>query len=284
MWICKSCGNNNEDGFDFCSNCGSKRPHEYKAQPDSSWICKKCGCKNDSSYNFCSNCGSNPEPVNKSWTCKSCGKRNDEAYTFCAQCGADRRGPGVQTDPLNPPIPPYVWIGAFIILCLVAVIIVMAMRPPTVIEEPAPVETVIYAPQTPAATPQPTATPAPTATPQPYQPPVVQPNPIRGYNMVVYVTQSAQDPYPRMFRNFSINNALGACGARESYGEKHFELQITPQQLANAKAYGPGEFIPNIGEQYVGGVNVTQETAYVITVGLDNQGRYYPMFIKNEIR
>lgn len=256
MWVCDKCYSMNKDNFSSCPECGEQKPaEEIKERNETTWTCGRCG--------------SNPEPVNKSWTCKSCGKRNDEAYTFCAQCGADRR---------NPPIPPYVWIGAFIILCLVAVIIVMAMRPPTVIEEPAPVETVIYAPQTPAATPQ------PTATPQPYQPPVVQPNPIRGYNMVVYVTQSAQDPYPRMFRDFSINNALGACGARESYGEKHFELQITPQQLANAKAYGPGEFIPNIGEQYVGGFNVTQETAYVITVGLDIQGRYYPMFIKSEIR
>ncbi len=105
------------------------------------------------------------------------------------------------------------------------------------------------------------------------------------YDMAVYVTQEdkSQNHY-RNFRDFSIKGEFENYGARDSYGEKHFELQISPEQLDKAATYGPGEHIPSKGDLYVGGYNMSSKTAYVIPIALDSQGRYYPLFIMSEIK
>lgn len=104
-----------------------------------------------------------------------------------------------------------------------------------------------------------------------------------GYVMNVYVTQEDITPYHnRNFRNFSIAGNFETYYARESYGEKSFEIKVTSEQVSSATAYAPEDFIPNIGDLYVGGYNKSSETAYVIPIALDDQGRYYPLFIKKE--
>ena len=72
--------------------------------------------------------------------------------------------------------------------------------------------------------------PIPTPTPK-HQEQVV------GYNMVHYGTQSAQYPYNRMFRDYSILGKLEYYGARESYGEKHLTKYVTVDQMACATTY-----------------------------------------------
>lgn len=105
-----------------------------------------------------------------------------------------------------------------------------------------------------------------------------------GYKMVVYVTQENVAPkYYRNFRDFSINKDFEYYGARESYGEKCFEAQVSPEQLSSAKKYSPEDFIPNNDTTYVGGYNKSSKTAYVMPIALDNQGRYFPLFIKEEM-
>lgn len=310
MWICKSCGISNDDYYGFCSNCGSKKPatgtntHTDINMKDSSWICGSCGSSNDASYSFCASCGANKfaRPATRrssSWVCKKCGSSNEDTFSFCSSCGADRRsGPGKTGD--GSKIPPYVWVIGAAVVCVAAFVLSLFILPgqyepmveppvatmlPVVTQAPVYTQPPVYVTQKPVY-----VTPAPTAPPQnssqqvTWQPPVTQTNPVKGYNMVIYVTQEAKSPYTRVFRNFSIGGNYEYYGARSSYGEKHFEIQITPDQLNRAEKYGPGAFIPNIGEQYVGGYNATSDAAYVITIGLDSQGRYYPMFIKSEIR
>ena len=81
---------------------------------------------------------------------------------------------------------------------------------------------------------------------------------IIGYNMVHYGTQMAVPPHYRMFRNYSINEAYGEYGARESYGEKHFTRYADADMLANAKTYEPESLIKG---EYAGYQKGT-DTAY----------------------
>ena len=81
---------------------------------------------------------------------------------------------------------------------------------------------------------------------------------IIGYNMVHYGTQMAVPPHYRMFRNYSINEAYGEYGARESYGEKHFTRTVDADMLSNAKTYEPGSLIKG---EYAGYQKGT-DTAY----------------------
>lgn len=105
-----------------------------------------------------------------------------------------------------------------------------------------------------------------------------------GYKMVVFVTQENIAPkYYRNFRDFSINKDFEYYGVRESYGEKYFKVQVSPEQISSAKTYNPEEFIPNHDTTYVGGYNKSSKTAYVMPIALDNQGRYYPLFIEEEM-
>jgi len=105
-----------------------------------------------------------------------------------------------------------------------------------------------------------------------------------GYIMTVYVTQEEASPHYRNFRDFSINGDYDRYGARSSYGEKHFDIQVSPEQLASATTYNSGEFVLNNDAPYVGGYNKSKGTAYVMKIALDDQGRYYPLFIKEEIK
>lgn len=249
------------------------------------WICNKCGSKNDNSCSFCPRCGTKNADEDLWWD-NSNNSRSSSSFT-------GSRGPARSSTP-------YVWVIGAAVVCIAAFVLSLFILPgqyepvieapvatmlPVVTQAPVYTQPPVYVTQKPVY-----VTPAPTAPPQnssqqvTWQPPVTQTNPVKGYNMVIYVTQEAKSPYTRVFRNFSIGGNYEYYGARSSYGEKHFEIQITPDQLNRAEKYGPGAFIPNIGEQYVGGYNATSDTAYVITIGLDSQGRYYPMFIKSEIR
>lgn len=106
---------------------------------------------------------------------------------------------------------------------------------------------------------------------------------ITGYNMTVYVTQEDSDSHHyRDFRDFSIGGNYGLYNARKSYGEKHFTLYVTEDQIAKASVFAPGEFVPD-SNPYVGGYNRSSKNAYVIPVALDSQGRYYPLFIDNAV-
>ena len=60
---------------------------------------------------------------------------------------------------------------------------------------------------------------------------------IVGYNMVHYGTQTAEYPYYRIFRDFSIKGHFKEYGARESYGEKHLTKYVTAEQMKWAKTY-----------------------------------------------
>ncbi len=64
-----------------------------------------------------------------------------------------------------------------------------------------------------------------------------------GYNMVHYGTQTDNSPHYRMFRNYSIQANLGDYNASASYGEKYFTRYVTPEMLAYATTYEPGEYI-----------------------------------------
>lgn len=76
--------------------------------------------------------------------------------------------------------------------------------------------------------------------------------------LVHYGTQMAVPPHYRMFRNYSINEEYGKYGARESYGEKHFNRTVDADMLANAKTYEPETLIQG---EYAGYQKGT-ETAY----------------------
>ena len=76
--------------------------------------------------------------------------------------------------------------------------------------------------------------------------------------LVHYGTQMAVPPHYRMFRNYIINEEYGKYGARESYGEKHFNRTVDADMLANAKTYEPETLIQG---EYAGYQKGT-ETAY----------------------
>ncbi|MBQ2959746.1 MAG: hypothetical protein IJE09_00800 [Oscillospiraceae bacterium] len=104
---------------------------------------------------------------------------------------------------------------------------------------------------------------------------------IIGYNMVVYVTQEAREPYYRNFRDYSIKDNLKAYGARESYSEKCFNLFVSEELLNSSKKYSQGTFIPYIDEEHVEGYNRGNDVAYVIEAPIDSEGRCYPFFVKD---
>ena len=60
---------------------------------------------------------------------------------------------------------------------------------------------------------------------------------IVGYNMVHYGTQTAEYPYYRIFRDFSIKGHFREYGARDSYGEKYLTKYVTAEQMKWAKTY-----------------------------------------------
>ena len=62
---------------------------------------------------------------------------------------------------------------------------------------------------------------------------------IKGYNMFHYRTQYRDAPYPRVFRDYSINGDFDWKYSRRSYGEKYLEKYVTADQLAAATIYSP---------------------------------------------
>lgn len=96
---------------------------------------------------------------------------------------------------------------------------------------------------------------------------------LTGYNMVYYLTQEANSPYYRNYREFSLNGNYGAYGARTSYGEHHNTRTATVDQVSNAPTIGNNGFFS--GE--FGGYIRTSATAYDL-------GDAYPWFVESEIR
>lgn len=112
---------------------------------------------------------------------------------------------------------------------------------------------------TPEPTPVVTAEPTPMPTPKPSPTPVytysdwsgwsatpaaasdsleVETREIRGYNLVLYVTQCEDYPYSRQFRDSSINGKFDDNSVRPGYGEKKFTRFATEEELSTAKQYG----------------------------------------------
>ncbi len=60
-----------------------------------------------------------------------------------------------------------------------------------------------------------------------------------GYNMFHYRTQFRDEPYWRVFRNFSVNGDYDALYSRHSYGEKYVERYVTASELADAVTVWP---------------------------------------------
>jgi predicted ATPase/class 3 adenylate cyclase len=73
---CPSCGRANQDGSQFCGDCGSPLPH----------CCRACGRENPSANNYCGNCGA---PL----TCAAVAERSSAigAPATSASAGAERR-------------------------------------------------------------------------------------------------------------------------------------------------------------------------------------------------
>lgn len=106
---------------------------------------------------------------------------------------------------------------------------------------------------------------------------------VTSYIMEVYVTQEDVAPnYCRVFRHFSINKDFQSYGARKSYGEKHIQTTVSEEEFNKAIKFGK-EYIDFDSEKYVKGYNVSSQPAYVMEIELDEQGRYYPLFVKDKI-
>lgn len=73
---CKKCGNLNENGVKFCSNCGEKLA-TTKIE------CYSCKTLVDDNMKFCPNCGSSM--LKK--ICSGCNAENLPGTKFCSQCG-----------------------------------------------------------------------------------------------------------------------------------------------------------------------------------------------------
>ena len=92
VWDC-SCGQKGIT-FNFCPNCGSKKP-EPKPAPKPEipevWDCE-CGNKGIT-FNFCPNCGKKKPEKPAGWDCPGCG-RKQITFNFCPDCGTKKPEPG----------------------------------------------------------------------------------------------------------------------------------------------------------------------------------------------
>lgn len=79
-WDCE-CGNKGIT-FNFCPNCGKKRPEK-----PAGWDCPSCGMK-QITFNFCPNCGTRRPEAPATWDC-SCGTKGI-TFNFCPNCGKKR--------------------------------------------------------------------------------------------------------------------------------------------------------------------------------------------------
>ena len=97
---------------------------------------------------------------------------------------------------------------------------------------------------------------------------------LSGYNMVYYLTQGANSPYYRHYREFSIAGNLGAYGARTSYGEHNGARTASVDEINAATKIAPGGYFNGSYNGYISG----NATAYVLPG--DNG---VPWFIASEI-
>jgi len=102
MAFCTKCGEKNEEGVKFCTNCGNPLSADPSVSAenimnDNSLICTKCGGRNEEGIKFCIGCG-NPlsnsssgsieTPMNDNLLiCTKCGEKNEEGINFCTSCG-----------------------------------------------------------------------------------------------------------------------------------------------------------------------------------------------------
>ncbi len=78
---CRKCGEMNEEGDKFCSNCGEKL---VVAKIN----CYSCNALIDENVKFCPNCGS---PMARK-ICPGCKKENPAGTKFCTECGSRLEG------------------------------------------------------------------------------------------------------------------------------------------------------------------------------------------------
>lgn len=75
---CPQCGHVNNEGTNFCQECGSKLGVQN--------LCPECGAENPPGMKFCNNCGKKlqQEPTG---ICPQCGHKNAPGTRFCGECG-----------------------------------------------------------------------------------------------------------------------------------------------------------------------------------------------------
>ena len=83
----------------------------------------------------------------------------------------------------------------------------------------------------------------------------VQTQPVTsGYNMIVYITQSAASPYYRQFRSYSINSNYSGYGVRASYGEQGpYRYWVSKASLDGAQKLNSGDWCSGNTSGYVRG-------------------------------
>ena len=77
---------------------------------------------------------------------------------------------------------------------------------------------------------------------------------LAGYNMFHYRTQFRDEPYWRVFRNFSVNGDYDALYSRYSYGEKYAERTVAASELADATMVSPDSWNVYPGKGFQDGV------------------------------
>ncbi len=82
---------------------------------------------------------------------------------------------------------------------------------------------------------------------------------VAGFNMFHYRTQFRDEPYYRVFRNFSVNGDYDALYSRYSYGEKYVERFVTFSELEHATAVSPDSWNIYPGKGYQDGVTIAYD-------------------------
>ena len=75
---CPQCGHVNNEGTNFCQECGSKLGIQN--------ICPECGTENAPNMKFCCECGTKLQQESTG-ICPSCGHENQPGTRFCGNCG-----------------------------------------------------------------------------------------------------------------------------------------------------------------------------------------------------
>lgn len=73
--------------------------------------------------------------------------------------------------------------------------------------------------------------------------------------MFHYRTQFRDEPYYRVFRNFSVNGDYDTLYSRYSYGEKYVERVVTFSELEDATVVSPDSWNIYPGKGYQDGGN-----------------------------